>query len=106
MVKGPLMKALPGPVLLTLRRTAYFEARYIGFASSSPLVPLMLTLGTAAALCAAVAAALAAKMAGPTSRSTAAPHASSAAWMRAWSGLTTAGWAAAWAPAGEGSASG
>src|SRR5229473_2100455 len=106
MVSGPVMNALPGPVLFTLRRTAYFEARYIGFASSSPLAPEMLTFGSAAALCAAVAAASAAMIAAPTSRSTDAPHASSAVWMRAWSGLTMAGSAATCAPGGDGSASG
>src|SRR5215831_13277423 len=71
MVSGPVMKALPAPVLLALSRTAYFEARYIGFASSSPLAPD--GLGTPWALCAAVAVASAARIAALASPSTEAP---------------------------------
>src|ERR1041384_1839768 len=46
-VNGPLMKPLPGPTLLTIRRTANFDARY--WASTSPDAPEMLTLGSATA---------------------------------------------------------
>jgi hypothetical protein len=78
-VSGPLMKALPGPLLLVTRRTANFVARYFAFASSSPDAPEIFLFGTAAATCAAVAAASASPIAVPTSALTAAPHASSAA---------------------------
>ena len=101
------MKELPAPVLLTLSRTANFDARYCGLASSSPEAPAMFTFGIGlAAICAAVASESACAIFAPTSASTAAPHASSAAWIRAWSGLTTAGSAATPTPSGDGSASG
>src|SRR4051795_12375863 len=93
-INGPLMNEFPGPLLLMVRRTANFVARYCDLASSSPEAPATFTLGIAAAIWALVASVSAFAIAAPTSASTLAPQASSAAWMRAWSGLTTAGSAA------------
>ena len=105
-VSGPLMNALPTPLLLTTRRTANLLARYCALASSSPEMPEMFLVGSAAAFCCAVAAASADAMAAPTSASTAAPQTSSAAWMRAWSGLAVVALTATPTPETDGSASG
>ena len=100
------MNALPGPLLLTTRRTANLLARYCALASSSPDAPEMFFVGSAAAFCCAVAAASADAIAAPTSASTAAPQAYSAAWMRAWSGLAVVALTATPTPETDGSASG